>query len=105
MVIEGVLELHAVSMGNPHCVVFVDSPTAELARQFGPLIELLTLFPGRTNVQLVRVLNRQQIEMQIWERGVGYTLSSGTSSCAAQRTPAAPYVCYSEPRAGDQGAA
>lgn len=84
VVIEGVaLELHAVSMGNPHCVVFVDSPTAALAKQFGPLIERLTLFPDRTNVQFVRVLNRQQIEVQIWERGVGYTLSSGTSSCAA----------------------
>ncbi len=84
VVIEGeALELHAVSMGNPHCVVLVAQPTQALARRLGPLIERLSAFPERTNVQFVRVLNRQQIEVQIWERGVGYTLSSGTSSCAA----------------------
>ncbi|MFG0751759.1 diaminopimelate epimerase, partial [Pseudomonas sp. TYF_14] len=77
------LQLHPVSMGNPHCVVFVDQPTETLARQLGPLIERLSIFPDRTNVQFVRVIDRQTLEVQIWERGVGYTLSSGTSSCAA----------------------
>jgi len=77
------LQLHPVSMGNPHCVVFVDQPTETLARQLGPLIERLSIFPDRTNVQFVRVIDRHTLEVQIWERGVGYTLSSGTSSCAA----------------------
>lgn len=76
-------ELNPVSMGKPHCVVFVAQPTEALARQLGPVIERLSIFPERTNVQFVRVLDRQNLEVQIWERGVGYTLSSGTSSCAA----------------------
>lgn len=76
-------ELNPMSMGNPHCVVFVAQPTETLAWRLGPLIERLSIFPERTNVQFVRVLDRQNLEVQIWERGVGYTLSSGTSSCAA----------------------
>ncbi|XRA79504.1 hypothetical protein RPN52_20155 [Pseudomonas putida] len=63
------LQLHPVSMGNPHCVVFVDQPTETLARQLGPLIERLSIFPDRTNVQFVRVIDRQTLEVQIWERG------------------------------------
>lgn len=76
------LQLHRVSMGNPHCVVFVEAPSEALARHWGPLIEQHELFPERTNVQLARVRDRANLEVQIWERGVGYTLSSGTSSCA-----------------------
>ncbi|MDO7926840.1 diaminopimelate epimerase [Pseudomonas sp. KFB-139] len=76
-------QLNPVSMGNPHCVIFVTQPTETLARNLGPIIEHLSIFPNRTNVQFVRVIDRQNIEMHIWERGVGYTLSSGTSSCAA----------------------
>ncbi|WP_200625806.1 diaminopimelate epimerase [Pseudomonas sp. LAM2023] len=77
------LQLNPVSMGNPHCVVFVEQPTETLARRFGPIIEHLALFPNRTNVQFVNVVDRRNLTVQIWERGVGYTLSSGTSSCAA----------------------
>ncbi|QXH54766.1 diaminopimelate epimerase [Pseudomonas maumuensis] len=77
------LQLNPVSMGNPHCVVFVNQPTETLARQLGPIIEQLSIFPDRTNVQFVRVIDQHTLEVQIWERGVGYTLSSGTSSCAA----------------------
>lgn len=77
------LELHPVSMGNPHCVVFVEQPSEALARALGPQIERLAQFPKRTNVQFVRVRDRGNLQVQIWERGVGYTLSSGTSSCAA----------------------
>ncbi|TFF42595.1 diaminopimelate epimerase [Pseudomonas sp. RIT623] len=77
------LHLHPVSMGNPHCVVFVDQPTEALARRLGPIIEHLSRFPNRTNVQFVSVIDRANLRVQIWERGVGYTLSSGTSSCAA----------------------
>jgi diaminopimelate decarboxylase len=83
----------AVGVGNPHCVVFADTRTAadagslgeltELARFFGPLLEHLPLYPNRTNVQFGRVLDEHTLVIAIWERGAGYTLASGTSSCAA----------------------
>lgn len=73
----------SVSMGNPHCVVLGLGATEELARTLGPLIERHPAFPDRTNVQFVEVVNRGAIRIQIWERGAGYTLASGTSSCAA----------------------
>ncbi|PKL06147.1 MAG: diaminopimelate epimerase [Spirochaetae bacterium HGW-Spirochaetae-9] len=72
-----------VSMGNPHCVVFIDEPTSEMARRFGPLIENNPLFPERTNVQFAKVMDRHTLRIEIWERGAGYTLASGSSSCAA----------------------
>jgi diaminopimelate epimerase len=77
------LRINAVSMGNPHCVVFPDEVTSEQARLLGPQLERHALFPRRTNVQLVKVLDRRNLQIEIWERGAGYTLSSGTSSCAA----------------------
>ena len=77
------LRFTAVTVGNPHCVVVVDAPTPELARRLGPALEVHPLFPRRTNVQFVRVVDRGRIEMEIWERGAGYTLASGTSACAA----------------------
>jgi len=70
-------------MGNPHCVVYPEALTAELAQRLGSRLELHPLFPKRTNVQFVKVLDRRQLQIEIWERGAGYTLSSGTSSCAA----------------------
>jgi len=75
----------AATIGNPHCVIQVDEPTAELARRYGPDIEVHPLFPNRTNVQFMRVLDRSSVRIEIWERGAGYTLASGTSSsaCAA----------------------
>ena len=72
----------AATIGNPHCVVLLDT-TPELARQFGPLIELHPNFPNRTNVQFLKVLDRGNIRIEIWERGAGYTLASGSSSSAA----------------------
>ena len=73
----------AVSMGNPHCVLFVDAPTEALARRLGPALEAHPAFPHRTNVQFVRVVDRGHLEMVIWERGAGTTLASGSSACAA----------------------
>jgi diaminopimelate epimerase len=70
-------------MGNPHCVVFVDEPSESLARSLGPLIEHNALFPNRTNVQFAKVVDSKTLRIQIWERGAGYTLASGTSACAA----------------------
>ena len=73
----------AVGIGNPHCVLFFDEVTPALAHELGPQVERHELFPHRTNVQFVRVLDAHTLYMEIWERGVGYTLASGTSSCAA----------------------
>ena len=72
----------AAGLGNPHCVVETDDPTPELAREFGPQIENHPQFPNRTNVQFMTVLDEQRVRIEIWERGAGYTLSSGSSSCA-----------------------
>ena len=76
-------EASFVSMGNPHCVIFVDEPTAELAKRLGPVVERYPLFPRATNVQFAKVLDRHSMRIEIWERGAGYTLASGSSSCAA----------------------
>lgn len=72
----------AVSLGNPHCVIIVPETTAVLAQTHGPHIETHPNFPQRTNVQFVQVLDEQTLKLEIWERGAGYTLSSG-SSCGA----------------------
>jgi diaminopimelate epimerase len=73
----------AATIGNPHCVIPVDDLSPELARRYGPDIEVHPLFPNRTNVQFLRVLDRSNIRIEIWERGAGYTLASGSSSSAA----------------------
>ncbi len=77
------LEFSAASVGNPHCVLIRDSVSEAETRELGPLIENDARFPNRTNVQFARVRNRQNLEIQIWERGAGYTLASGTSASAA----------------------
>ena len=77
------LRFTAVTVGNPHCVVFVDEPTAALAARLGPALENHPLFPRRTNVQFVRVVDRGRVEVEVWERGAGRTLASGSSACAA----------------------
>jgi diaminopimelate epimerase len=77
------LTITAVSVGNPHCVVLADVVDEGECRRTGPVIERHPAFPNRTNVQFVRALSRREIEIRIWERGAGYTLASGSSSCAA----------------------
>jgi diaminopimelate epimerase len=72
-----------VSVGNPHCVIPLPSISEELARRIGPKVENHRAFPNRINMQLLQVLDRSNIQIEIWERGAGYTLASGTSSCAA----------------------
>jgi diaminopimelate epimerase len=76
-------EYCAATVGNPHCVILFEPITPELAQKYGPLIEIDSRFPHRTNVQFLEVLDRQNIRIEIWERGAGYTLSSGSSSTAA----------------------
>jgi diaminopimelate epimerase len=73
----------AVALGNPHCVVFVDRLDEGECRRLGPLIETHPAFPNRTNVQFARVVSRERIDILIWERGAGWTLASGSSSCGA----------------------
>ena len=72
----------AVSMGNPHCVLFVPDATAAPVTMLGPRIETLPLFPNRTNVEFAQVLDQGRIRMRVWERGVGVTLACGTGACA-----------------------
>lgn len=74
---------YLASVGNPHCIIFVDDLEQELASKYGSIIETLPRFTNRTNVQFVKVLDRSSIQIEIWERGVGYTLASDSSSTAA----------------------
>jgi len=76
-------EVTCLSIGNPHCVIPLGDISEALTRRLGPLVECHPLFPNRTNVQFVRVIDRHTLEIQIWERGAGYTLASGSSACAA----------------------
>ncbi len=80
---DGPLRVTVLSVGNPHCVVRLDEISPALVRRLGPELETHARFPERTNVQLVKVLARNRIQLEIWERGAGYTLASGSSSCAA----------------------
>ena len=73
----------AASIGNPHCVILCDQISAKQAQRFGPKIEVDKRFPNRTNVQFLKVLDHFNIQIEIWERGAGYTLASGSSSSAA----------------------
>jgi diaminopimelate epimerase len=73
----------AATIGNPHCVIPLPEISDELAKTFGPHIETHPSFPKRTNVQFLQVLDRNNIRIEIWERGAGYTLASGSSSSAS----------------------
>ncbi len=78
------LAVTLVSMGNPHAVAFLDAPPAEYPlASVGPAVEHHPLFTQRTNVEVVRVLDRGALEMRVWERGVGETLACGSGACAA----------------------
>lgn len=73
----------AVSMGNPHCVIFTDGDTKKLAAEYGPQIELSPLFPEKTNVEFVEIKSRKKIKIDVWERGCGITMACGTGACAS----------------------
>lgn len=72
-----------VSIGNPHCVIPVEEVSPELVKKIGKYSETAGYFPNRINTQIVQVLDRHNIRIEIFERGAGYTLASGSSSCAA----------------------
>jgi diaminopimelate epimerase len=74
----------ATSMGNPHCAVFLDEPADDaLLTSLGPTLEFHPFFPRRTNVEFVTVVSPSEIRVRFWERGVGYTMASGTGSASA----------------------
>jgi len=80
---DATFSISAVSMGNPHAVLFVDELRDEVVRKYGPKIEVHEWFPERTNVEFIRVKNRNEIFFRVWERGTGETLACGTGACAA----------------------
>ncbi|MFD1885266.1 diaminopimelate epimerase [Paenibacillus wenxiniae] len=75
-------EFTAVSMGNPHCVIYVDDAVSFDLHKWGPLLEKHELFPRKTNVEFTTVRSRDRIDMRVWERGAGPTLACGTGACA-----------------------
>ena len=74
---------NAATIGNPHCVIVLPEISEALARRYGPDLEVHPNFPRKTNVQFLRVLDRANLQIEIWERGAGYTLASGSSSSAS----------------------
>lgn len=75
--------VNAVSMGNPHCVIFTDGDAKALAKEFGGALEHHPLFPEKTNVEFVKILSNSEISVDVWERGCGITLACGTGACAS----------------------
>jgi len=80
---EQIFKITCVSMGNPHCIIFVNDVQSIPVDEIGPKIENHPLFPEKTNVEFIQVLNKQEINFRVWERGVGETLACGTGASAA----------------------
>ena len=78
-----VYRMTCVSMGNPHCVVFVEDTETFPLEEIGPAFEAHSLFPNRVNAEFVQVLDRRTVNMRVWERGTGETLACGTGACAS----------------------
>jgi diaminopimelate epimerase len=76
-------DVTCVSMGNPHCITFVDDVAAIPLEAIGPLFENHPVFPQRTNTEFIEVVSRDYVKMRVWERGAGITLACGTGACAA----------------------
>ena len=74
---------NAVSMGNPHCVIFTDDDVYEMAKTYGPELEKHELFPEKTNVEFIKIKSRSEIDFCVYERGCGITLACGTGACAS----------------------
>ncbi len=76
-------KITCVSMGNPHAVIIVEDVSDFPVAQYGPMIETHGIFPKRTNVEFIQVLNRSEVKMRVWERGSGETMACGTGASAA----------------------
>jgi len=74
---------NAVSMGNPHCVIFVKENSKQYALKYGAEIENNPVFPEKTNVEFIKIISRNEIHLDVWERGCGITLACGTGACAS----------------------
>lgn len=79
----GTFAVTCVSMGNPHCIVFREEVESFPFKEWGPKIEQHPVFPRRTNVHFVKVINRHELQTRVWERGAGPTLACGTGACAS----------------------
>ena len=73
----------AATIGNPHCIIIMDDINPEMIKKYGPFIENNQKFPNRTNVQFMKIIDESNVQIEIWERGAGYSLASGSSSTAA----------------------
>ena len=82
-VLDKEFEIHPVSMGNPHCIIFTEDDPMYLAKTFGPEIEKHPYFPEKTNTEFVKVISRTEIDMRVFERGCGITLACGTGACGS----------------------
>lgn len=76
-------DITTVSMGNPHCVIFVEETETFPLETVGPIIENHALFANRTNVEFIQIIDRETIKMRVWERGTGETLACGSGACAS----------------------
>lgn len=76
-------DVTCVSMGNPHCITFVDDTKSLDLEKIGPGFESHNMFPDRVNTEFIQVLSRNEINMRVWERGSGETLACGTGACAS----------------------
>ena len=81
-ILHSTFNITCASMGNPHCVIFVDDVESFQVEKYGPLIENHELFPRRTNVEFVQIISRTEVRQRTWERGAGETLACGTGSSA-----------------------
>ena len=81
-VADATFEVTCLSMGNPHCVIFVDDVAAFPVERYGPVIENHEAFPERANVEFVQIVSRGRVIQRTWERGAGETLACGTGACA-----------------------
>ncbi|RNC72671.1 MAG: diaminopimelate epimerase [Desulfuromonadales bacterium] len=81
-ILHTTFQITCVSMGNPHCVIFVDDVENFQVEKYGPLIENHELFPRRTNVEFVQIISRTEVRQRTWERGAGETLACGTGASA-----------------------
>ncbi len=80
---EEIYKVTCLSMGNPHCVIFVENADEFPVEYIGPMIENHEAFPNRTHVGFVQVVSKTEMKLRVWERGVGETLACGTGTCAA----------------------
>ena len=83
---DGEFIINCVSMGNPHCVIFLDD-SADMDRipldRWGPLLENNKIFPNKTNVEFIKIKSNNELQMRVWERGAGETMACGTGACAS----------------------